>query len=68
MDLKVQRITRRIKQRELADRLGLSRSWVAKVEFERGTLTDETVGRYMAALLTFDNGRTEPDARTAEVA
>lgn len=53
MDLKVRRIRSKVTQAQIAKHVGLSRSWVAKVERVADDLPRETVERYMVALRTF---------------
>lgn len=52
MDLKVRRIRARVTQEQIAKHVGLSRSWVAKVERSK-EVAPAVVGRYYDALLTF---------------
>lgn len=57
MDLKVQRIRSGLKQREIAVAIGVSRSWVAKVE-RMPTVPAAAAERYSLALRTFALVRT----------
>ncbi len=49
MDLKVRRIRARITQQQVAERVGLSRSWVAKIERQDKVAVD-VIGKYVTAL------------------
>ncbi len=53
MDLKVRRIRAKVTQEQIAKHVGLSRSWVAKVERVPDDLPRLTVEKYDAALRTF---------------
>lgn len=53
MDLKVRRIRAKVTQEQIAKHVGLSRSWVAKIERVPGDLPHDVVVRYDAALRTF---------------
>lgn len=53
MDLKVERVKARLRQHQIAERTGLSRSWVAKVEGITGQVPSAMSDRYDAALRTF---------------
>lgn len=56
MDLKVRRIRAKVTQQQIADVVGLSRSWVAKVERQE-SLPVATIERYATALRTFADVR-----------
>lgn len=53
MDLKVERVKARLSQEQIAERVGLSRSWVAKAEGYRDAVPTTIAERYDAALRTF---------------
>lgn len=55
MDLKVRRIRAKVTQQQIATRVGLSRSWVAKVERVSDDLPRATVQVYENALRTFQD-------------
>lgn len=55
MDLKVRRIRLKVTQEQVAQHVGLSRSWVAKVERIDDDLPAKTVKLIDAALRTFEN-------------
>jgi transcriptional regulator with XRE-family HTH domain len=62
MNLKVARITARLTQAQVAERAGLSRSWVAKAEGFRGEVPADMISKYDEALRTFGVVRQqEPD-------
>ena len=56
MDLKVRRIRAKVTQEQVAKHVGLSRSWVAKIE-RQDNVTPEHVARYVDALRTFADVR-----------
>jgi transcriptional regulator with XRE-family HTH domain len=53
MDLKVRRIRAKVTQEQIAKHVGLSRSWVAKIERVPDDLPVATVTKYDNALRTF---------------
>lgn len=55
LDLKLARVARRIKQKPLAEAMGVSASRVAAIERE-AVVTPELAARYMAALDTCGTG------------
>ena len=62
MDFKLRRVKARISQARIALIVRKSRSWVAKVEAERGEVAPETARLYDTVLRTFE------DVRDSEVA
>jgi transcriptional regulator with XRE-family HTH domain len=56
MDLKVRRIRAKVTQDQIAQHIGLSRSWVAKVERQEN-VAPENVAKYVEALRTFADVR-----------
>lgn len=52
MDLKLSRVAAKLRQRQIAEQSGLSRSWVAKVEGQDSP-DPKAVETYRAALRTF---------------
>lgn len=57
MDLKVRRIRAKVTQQQIAVHVGLSRSWVAKVERVSDDLPVVVVDKYLKALGTFADVR-----------
>ena len=55
MDLKVRRIRAKVTQEQVGKHVGMSRSWVAKVERIEDDLPAKTVARIEASLRTFEN-------------
>lgn len=59
MDLKVRRIRLKVTQEQVAQHVGLSRSWVAKMERIDDDLPAAKAEMILAALRTFENVRSD---------
>lgn len=58
IELKIERVKRRIKMQELSRELDRSIGWLSNLENDKVKLTPKLISRYMNALTNLENGIT----------